>query len=227
MLKNYFKIAFRNMLRHRTDSLINVIGLSVAFTSALLLLLSVSYEFSYDKFHANAKNIYHLYFQTQRPKDKELSNAMPAPLMPALKSSYPDIKYAVRNMDGGTTIRYKDKKISPSLKYTDAGFFSMFSFPIIKGNATAPLKNLNDVVLRKGTAKAVFGDEDPIGKIIELQLDNGWKPFTVSAVADDFPDNSSLKYDAITRFENISFYQQVQTRWDAHFHNVFIQLNNN
>ena len=156
MLKNYYKIAFRNMLRHRTDSLINVIGLSVAFTSALLLLLSVSYEFSYDKFHANAKNIYHLYFQTQRPKDKELSNAMPAPLMPALKSYYPDIKYAVRNMDGGTTIRYKDKKISPSLKYTDAGFFSMFSFPIIKGNATAPLKNLNDVVLRKGTAKAVF-----------------------------------------------------------------------
>ena len=227
MLKNYFKIAWRNLWKHKTDSFINVIGLCIAFTSALLLLLSVSYEFSYDKFHKNANNIYHLYFQTQRVKGNELSNAMPAPLMPSLKAAYPDIKYAVRNMDGGTTVRYKDKKISPSLKYTDADFFRMFSFPIIKGNTTGTLNNLNDVVLRKGTAKSIFGDEEPVGKIIELQLDNGWKPFTVSAVADDFPDNSSLTYDIVTRFENISFYQQVSTQWGAHFHSVFIQLNDN
>jgi putative ABC transport system permease protein len=227
MLKNYFKIAWRNLWKHKTDSSINVIGLCIAFTCALLLLLSVSYEFSYDKFHANAKNIYRVYFKTNRPKEAELSAAMPAPLMPTLKAAYPDIKYAVRDAGGGAFIRYKDKKISQGLMYTDADFFKMFSFPIIKGNAAGPLDNLNDVVLRKGTAKAIFGDEDPIGKIIEMQMDNGWQPFTVSAVADDFPDNSSFKYDVLTRFENLSFYKQVNTVWDSRFHDVYVQLNNN
>jgi putative ABC transport system permease protein len=227
MLKNYFKIAFRNLLKHRTDSSINIVGLCVAFTSALLLLLSVSYEFSYDKFHANAKNIYHLYFQTQRLKEVELNNSMPAPLMPALKASYPDIKYAVRDAGGGATIRYKDKKIQQGLTFTDPDFFSMFSFPIIKGNAVAPLHSLTDVVLRKAVAKAVFGNEEPVGKIIEMQMENTWKPFTVSAVADDFPDNSSIFYDVVIRFENLSFYQQVTAEWGARFHDVFIQLNNN
>jgi len=227
MLKNYFKIAWRNLWKHKTDSFINVVGLCIAFTSALLLSLSVNYEFSYDKFHANAKNIYHLYFQTQRVNGNELSSAMPAPLMPALKASYPDVKYAVRDMDNGTIIRYKDKKISQRLKYTDADYFKMFSFPIINGNATTPLDNLTNVILRKGPAKAIFGNEEPIGKTIEMQLDNGWRPFTVVAVTEDFPDNSSFKFDAITRFENVGFYKQVSTVWDSHFHDVYIQLNKN
>ncbi len=224
MLKNYLKIAWRNLWKHQTDSLINIIGLCVAFTSALLLLLSVSYEFSYDRFHAHAKNIYQLYFQTQRLKGEEQSNAMPAPLMPSLKGAYPEVKYGIRNMDNGTTIRYKDKKISQNLKYTDADFFTMFSFPITRGNATAPLRNLNDIVLRQGTAKAIFGNEEPLGKTIELQMENGWKPFTVSAVASDFPDNSTMTYDAVVRFENIDFYEKVRTEWGSRFHNAFIQL---
>jgi putative ABC transport system permease protein len=224
MIKNYLKIAWRNLWRHPTDSLINVAGLCIAFTCALLLLLSVRYEFSYDGFHANAKDIYHLYFQNQREKGEELGTAMPAPLLPSLKAAYPDLKYGIRNMDNGTVIRYKEKKIAQKLKYTDADFFKMFSFPILKGNASAPLDALNDIVLRKGTAKAIFGDENPIGKTVEIQMDNGWKPFTVSAVVDEFPDNSSFKYDLITRFENISFYQQVASQWDNRFVDVYIQL---
>src|ERR1700733_3940896 len=98
MFRNYLKTAWRNLWRHRTDSLINISGLCIAFTSALLLLLSVSYEFSYDRFHANAKDIYHLYFTTQRQNGAELNNAMPAPLIPSLKAAYPEVKYAVRNM---------------------------------------------------------------------------------------------------------------------------------
>jgi ABC-type antimicrobial peptide transport system permease subunit len=227
MIKNYFKIALRNLFKHRTNSLINIIGLSVAFTCALLLLLSVSYEFSFDRFHVNAKNIYHLYFQTQQQKGTELSNAMPAPLMPALKAEYPDVKYAARDAGGGAFIRYKDKKISEDLKFTDPDFFRMFSFPIIMGNTKDPLNDLSDVVLSKRTAKAVFGNEEPVGKVIEMQIDNMWKPFTVSAVADDFPNNSSIKYDAVIRFENLSFYKQVSTVWDSRFHDVYIQLNNN
>jgi putative ABC transport system permease protein len=227
MIRNYFKVAWRNIRKHRTDSFINIVGLCVAFTSALLLLLSVSYEFSYDRFHNNAKSIYHLYFQSVSLKENELNGAMPAPLMPALKALYPDVKNAVRNLDDKTIIRYKDKKISQSLKFTDEDFFRMFSFPVIKGNAKAPLQNLNEVVLRKGAAKAIFGNEEPVGKIIDLQGENGWKPFIVSAVTDEIPDNSSFRYDAVIRFENLDFYEKVRTQWDNRFHDVFVQLNNN
>jgi putative ABC transport system permease protein len=224
MLKNYFKVAWRNLWKDRTDSFINIFGLCIAFTSALLLLLSVRYEFSFDRFHSHAKDIYHLYYQTQRQKGAELTNSMPAPLMPALKREYPGVKYGIRTMDNGTVLRYKDKKIEQNLKFTDEDFFSMFSFPILEGNAATPLHDLNDVVLRKGTAEALFGKEDPLGKTLEIQWEGGWKPFTVSAVADDFPDNSSFNYDAVVRFETVSFYPKVVTEWGSRFHDVFIQL---
>ncbi|MBS1975191.1 MAG: ABC transporter permease, partial [Bacteroidetes bacterium] len=225
MFRNYIKIAWRNLWKHKTDSAINVIGLCIAFTSALLLLLSVSYEFSFDKFHTSAANIYHLYFKTERPRQTELSNSMPAPLMPTLKAAYPDVKYAVREVRSSGIIRYKDKKISQKITYTDSCFFRMFSFPIIKGNASGPLSGLNGIVLRKGAAKAVFGNEDPVGKTVEMQMGNGWLPFTVSAVTDDFPDNSTFKFDVVTRFENFDFYKQAATAWDSRFHDVYIQLN--
>lgn len=225
MLRNYFKIAWRNLLKHRTDSFINLSGLCIAFTCALLLLLSVGYEFSYDKFNTNAANIYHLLLKVQRSSGSEITNSMPAPLMPSLKNTYPEVKYGTRYLGTGATVRYKDKKIFQDIRYTDADFFRMFSFPVIKGNASAPLNNLDEVVLRKGTARAIFGDEDPIGKTIELQLDNSWKPFTVSAVTADCPDNSSIKYDIVTRFENLSVYKEASTRWDYQFHDVYIQLN--
>ncbi len=224
MIKNYLKIAWRNLWKHRTDSFINIFGLCIAFTSALLLLLSVSYEFSFDGFHTNKKNIYRLYFQTRQLNNPELSSAMPAPLLPALKADYPEVKYGVRDMNNGTFIRYKGKQLSQTLKFTDADFFSMFSFPIVDGTKKDPLHNLNDIVLRKGTAKAIFVNEEPVGKTIELKWGNGWKPFIVSAVTADFPANSSLKYDAVVRFETVDFYSQVSTQWDSWFHDVYVQL---
>jgi ABC-type antimicrobial peptide transport system permease subunit len=145
--------------------------------------------------------------------------------MPSLKSTYPDIRYAVRFLSNGAMVRYKDKTIAQNLTFTDADFFRIFSFPIIKGNASNPLQELGNVVITKSTAKALFVNEDPVGKSIEMQLDNGWKPLTVSAVTDDIPDNSSIRYNMVVRFENLSYYNQVSTIWDSRFHDVFIQLN--
>jgi putative ABC transport system permease protein len=224
MIKNYFKTAWRNLLKHKIDGSINIIGLSIAFTSALLLLLSVAYEFSYDRFNIHEKDIYHIYFQTQRQQGVEINSAMPAPLSPALIANFTDVKYAIRTMDNGTTIRYKNKTIDQNLKFTDEYFFSMFSFSIISGNQMAPLHDLNDIVLRKGTALSIFGRENPIGKTVELKWGNAWKPFTVSAVTEDFPNNSSIGYDAVVRFETVDFYSRTSAKWDSRFHDVFIQL---
>jgi putative ABC transport system permease protein len=224
MLRNYFKIAWRNMRKHKTDGLINVLGLCIAFTSSMLLLLSVSYEFSFDRFHKNGKNIYHLFFRTQRLKGMDLSGAMPAPLLPALKAAYPEVKWGVRMLNNSVQVRYKDKKIGQNLLYTDADFFNLFTFPILSGSVKAPLQELNSIVLRKGSARAIFGDEAPVGKIIELKGPDGWKPFLVSGVADDPPGNSSFLFDGVLRFESLDFYPEVKSLWGEHFHDVYIAL---
>lgn len=224
MFKNYFKIAIRNLFKHKTESVINLIGLSVAFTSSMLLFLSVFYEFSFDHFHKNAKNIYHLYTVSNQPEQTEIASAMPAPLLTALKAAYPDIKYGIKNSQHGTIIKYRDKKLQKSLRFTDPDFFKMFSFPLIKGNAENALKDLNSVVLSKATSESIFGNEDPIGKTIEIQVGDEWKPFTVSAIATEAPDNSSIRYDAVIRFEYEEDYAANIDNWRNRFLDVYIQL---
>ena len=227
MLLHYLKITVRNLWRHRADSTINIVGLCIAFTSALLLLLSVAYEFSYDRFNTNARHIYHVYFRTQRASGADLSAAMPAPLMPALKATYPELTYGMRVSPGSGNFRYKDKIVSRGLAYADPDLFKMLSFPIIDGNRTAPLRDLNDIVLSRRLAHAIFGDENPVGKTLELASGAGWRQLHVSALMQDFPDNSTFKYDAITPFESLDFYKQVATEWGSRFHDVFIQLPDN
>ncbi|MCW3106142.1 MAG: hypothetical protein JWQ09_648, partial [Segetibacter sp.] len=177
-----------------------------------------------DHFHKNANNIYHLYFNTHRAKQEELSGSMPTPLLPALKASFPEVKMGTRIINSGGIITYKDKKIFEEVKYADADFLQMFSFPFIKGNAKTALSELNNVVLREGTAKAIFGKEDPINKVLQIQINDEWKPFVVSAILAEFPDNSSINYDLILRFENNENYSTSLTRWDNTYHDIYVQV---
>jgi putative ABC transport system permease protein len=100
----------------------------------------------------------------------------------------------------------------------------MFSFPFIKGNAKTALSQLNNVVLREGAAKAIFGQEEPLDKVLQIQINDEWKPFVVSGILADFPDNSSINYDLIIRFENNEIYNTSLTRWDNTNHDVYIQV---
>ena len=126
------KIAWRNLGKHKGDTVINLVGLCVAFTCSLLLFLSVYYEFSFDCFHKNAKSIYHLYFKTNTPEGEEESTAMPVPLLPTLKETYPEIKYGARYINRGGVVQYNDKKLGQNLKLTDPDFFKLFSFLFLK-----------------------------------------------------------------------------------------------
>src|SRR5215210_4831712 len=107
MFKSYLKIALRNLAKHKGDTFINLLGLCVAFTCALLLFLSVYYEFSYDRFHQNGSDIYHLYFNISNAKETETTANMPVPLAPSLKEAYPEIKYTARSANTSAVLRYK------------------------------------------------------------------------------------------------------------------------
>lgn len=224
MLKNYLKIAWRNLGKHKGDTTINLIGLCVAFTCALLLFLSVYFEFSYDNFHKNGSRIYHVYTAVSAKEGVRSSTSLPVPMIPTLKETYPEIEYASRYISKNGNIRYEDKQLTQNLRITDPDFFRMFSFPFSKGSAQTALADLNNIVLTEKSATAIFGSEDALGKTIQMQVGNEWKPFTVSAVVKDIPENSSISFDAVARFETDEAYNDNKASWDNWNHSAYIQL---
>jgi putative ABC transport system permease protein len=224
MLKNYFKIAWRNLGKHKSDAAINLVGLCVAFTSALLLFLSVYFEFSYNSFHKNGSHIYHIYSNISTVDGINKSAALPVPMIPALREAYPDVKYATRYISTSGNIRYKDKLLNQNLKLADPDFFRMFSFPFKKGTPASALNDLNNMVLSQHSAEAIFGTEDPVGKTVELKVGGEWKPFVVSGLAYNAPDNSSIVFDMVIRFENDESYKESLAVWDNWNHGGYIQL---
>ncbi len=225
MLKNNLKIAWRNLLKGKIFNLINITGLSVAVACCVLLFLTVFYEFSYDKFHKNLPDIYQVYLTQNRAKGVEKNTSMPEPLTPALKAEYPDVQYISRLGNGGAEVSYKSKKIMESIRFVDEDFLQIFTFPLEKGSVKTALHDLHSIVITEYVAKAIFGKENPIGKTLEMNLYNQNQSFVVGGVAKDFPDNSSLNFDVLMRFENYINYQQNLDKWRVGNHVTYVKLN--
>ncbi len=225
MLKNNLKIAWRNLLKGKVFNLINITGLSVAVACCVLLFLTVVYEFSYDKFHKNLPDIYQVYLTQNRAKGVERGTAMPEPLTPALKAEYPDVQYISRWGNGHAEVSYKAKKMMQSVSFVDEDFLRIFTFPLEKGSVKTALHDLRSIVITAEVAKAIFGIENPVGKTVELNLYNQNQSFVVGGVAEDFPDNSSIGFAVLMRFENYFNYQQNLDKWDVGNHVTYVKLN--
>ncbi|HEX8531403.1 MAG TPA: ABC transporter permease, partial [Cytophagales bacterium] len=224
MLRNYFKIALRNLAKNKVYAAINIVGLSVAFASAFLLFLTAAHEFSFDNFHEKRDRIFRVYFQSNTPRGVEKTANMPAPLKPALQKEFGEIEYVVRHAGSRCQVRYKDKELQENLKFADPDFFRMFTFPLRSGNPATALTDLNNVVLNEYLVKKYFGDQDPLGKQVQLKFGETWQTFTVTGVAADFPNHSSLEYSVVVPFENHPAYQSAKDRWDNSFHATYVQL---
>jgi putative ABC transport system permease protein len=227
MLKNYFKIAWRNLKKNKGYTAINLIGLIVAFSSSILVFLAAYFDLSYDKFHTNGKNIYRTYFKKQRSIGSDIGTSMAYPLATALKKEMPEVKYAARIRYGSGAIRYNGKDFDKMIRVTDTDFLKMFSFPMISGNANTALNDLSNIIISKNMAKSIFADEEPMNKTVQLRMGNEWKNFIVTGVIADFPDNSSIQYDGLIRMENSPDYAENQNEWNNEHHTVFIQLADN
>ncbi|MEO5910825.1 MAG: ABC transporter permease [Pelobium sp.] len=225
MIKNYFKIAWRNLIKHKSFTIINVVGLSVAFGVAVLLSMAALFELSFDKFHENRKDTYQLYTSSQLPKGAEASTSFPVPFAPALKAELPEVKNVTRYMHTGTLALYDDKEINLDVANVDPDFFSMFSFPVLNGDSKNLLKRKSDVVLSEKAATKIFGTADAVGKTIKLSINKEEQPFLVTAVLKDFEAQSSIKFDVAIRFENVSDYAYNMDRWTDKNHFVYVQLN--
>ena len=205
MFKNYLKITVRNLRRHKIFSFINIFGLSVGLACSVLILLFVHNELSYDTFHKNADRIYRLSLFENYAKDNQHFNSItPGVLGPMLKSYYPEIENSVRISLMAGKITYGSKSFSEQYELVDPEFFKMFNFPLVKGSPSDVLKDPNSVVITESYAKKYFGDADPIGKTINIQLDNKNENFLVTGIAKDVPENSSIKFNFLIPYMKIS-----------------------
>lgn len=225
MFKNYLITAWRNLLKGKVFNAINIIGLTVAIACSTLLFLTVDYEMSFDRFHEHGDDMYQVYFTHNRAEETNKDTPMPEPITPALKSEFPDIMHITRMGNGGMLIRNGEKEIEKSLKYVDKDFAEVFTLKARSGNVKTMLSDPGNIVLSESLAKALFGTENPVGKSVELNYTgNGYERFTVSAVTEELPWNSSFQMDALIRFEHYRDYQHNIDKWDVGNHSVYLTL---
>jgi putative ABC transport system permease protein len=197
MIKNYLTTAFRIMLRQKSYSAINIIGLSLGIAASLLIILYVVDEVSYDKFHRDADRAYRLSFAGRLEGNDFKGATSPAPVAPAIQAEIPEIEETVRfGLWRTMPISFEDKAFTE--KYflvADSNFFKFFSFPVIHGDPSTALKGVDKVAITQSAAKRYFGDENPIGKILLRGSEK--KATEVTAVIADAPTNSHIPFDMI------------------------------
>jgi len=224
MFKNYFKIALRNLGRNKIYSFINIAGLSIGLACAMLIILYVKDEVSYDGFHKNVNNIYRI---TTQGIDKNGVKGRKDPNTgylqgPRFAQNIPDIKSFVRVQSGNENIQLGTEVRDQDLLYVDSTFFDVFSFPLIRGNPHTCLKDPLSVVLSEDAAKRQFGTTDVIGKIVMLKDDSVFVPHKITAVAKKTPQNSSIKFEMLLPIKESKEDALNSENWFNFFLNTFV-----
>lgn len=193
MFKNFFKIASRNLWKNKSFSAINIFGLAIGMASAILIFLWIQNEMSIDRFHQKGDRIYWMY---NRDKDAEGNKwawgNTPKILAPTLKKDYPEVEDAVRFNNITFLLTVGDKKLNKRGAFVDSGFLNVFTFPLLRGNARTALDGNHDIVLTEKFATALFGKEDPMGKIVRV---DSVENFVVTGVLKDLPNNTQFSFD--------------------------------
>ena len=207
MFKNYLKIALRNLLKHKTYSFLNVIGLTIGMACCLLIFLFVRNELAFDRFHEHAERIYRVVCARQWDGNVLKGANSPVPLGPALEQDFPEIENAVRFWRAfQPIISHQNNHFREGKFYfTDPAVFSMFSFTLLKGDPQTALMAPHTVVITAMQAQKYFGDGDPIGQTLAYRgyPGNGNLEFTVTGVLRDLPGNTHFDFDFLASLQGI------------------------
>ena len=194
MLQNYMKVALRSLWGSKAHSIINVVGLSIGIACSILIVLFVKDEWTFDTFHSKAERIYRVWVNEDWGENQRFFNTVtPFPLGPALKESFQEVEQQVRIHKMGTQVKVGKDQFSETVAFGGQHFFDVFDFPLIVGSSDA-LKSQSGAVINKATAKKYFGEANPIGKTITIQLGDKFDDFEVKAVVDKLPTNSSIQF---------------------------------
>jgi putative ABC transport system permease protein len=226
MIKNYFKIAVRNLWRHKAFSLINILGLAVGMTACFLIFLYVSFELSYDTFHSKADRTYRIVCDIKTPTEVINASGPSWAVPPNAKNEFPEIESFVRIAGGDNVlVRKGDIKFQEgNTMWADSAFFNVFDFKLIKGNPETALKEPLSIVFTESTAKKYFGKSDPMGQT--LLLTGEALPAKVTGVMKDIPENSQIKGDIVLSMSTITqkFNQSLDSQWGNYGASAYLLL---
>jgi putative ABC transport system permease protein len=227
MFKNYFKTAWRNLWRNKIFSVIKILGLSIGLTICMLIFLYTKDEISYDQFQKNKDQLFRIVQTWQMGKDPTQKIGITNGVMgESFENEIPEVKQYVRINGVTVTVKQKNDVFSESPLFVDNNFLSVFTFPLLEGNKKTALKDPYSVVVSKDLAKKYFGTTDVTGKVMQIKLDTAFENFTITAVAENSPQNSSLKADMLIPYKYYEKYNN-NTGWIGGSLNTFLLLSPN
>jgi putative ABC transport system permease protein len=214
MIKNYLKTAWRNLWKNKLYSAINIFGLAIGLAACLLIGIYIFHELSYDKFNQNAKNIVRVTMEYKKAGTVNETSSTGTKVGPGFKRTFPVVEDYVRTFISHNVIKAGDKIFDePAILFADEPFFKIFSFKLLKGDASSALDARDKIVISQSMARKYFGDEEAINKT----LTTAGKDFRVSAVFEDVPGNSQLKFDFVMQFLNLGNGVKDETWWTANW----------
>lgn len=225
MLKNYFKIALRNIRNKKFYSLLNLLGLSIGITAGILIIIYIQDELSYDKFHSNVENKYVLGL-TGKLGNQEIRGIFTPPVLAnTILEEIPGVEKVTRtNRTGDLVVRNGDRAFTEKKVYwADSTFYDFFGYELLRGDTRTVLDAPNKAVLTESTAKKFFGSEDPVGKTIVVGNDR--TSYQVTGVTADPPHNTHFRFDILLSFSSTEYSRSEQ--WLSNSINTYIELNPN
>jgi len=226
MIKNYLKIAVRNLLKHKVYSFINVLGLAVGIAASVLIFLYVVDELRYDRFHANADRIFRITADWSNKGDSKIHQlGTPSVLARTIRDKYPQAEAVTQLVGplGDCVVKNKETSFKEMDVFgAEPSFFEVFSFPLIEGDPAAALKEPRTAVVSRALASKCFGNEDPLGKTIEVQAWNEWKTLRITGVAGDVPPNSHFRFEMLVSMT--TFYKGDEAGWTNNNFRTYLLL---
>lgn len=224
MLKNYFKTAWRHLRKNKLYAAINIFGLAAGLAACMLIGVYIIHELSYDRFHHNGNRIARITMEYGREENVNSTATTGTKVGPQFKRVFPAVQEYVRTFISHNWIKAGDKLFDePRILYADDPFFTLFSFPVIKGDAATALDAPDKIVLTRSMARKYFGSEDVLNKTVT----SGGKELKISAVCEDIPQNSQLRFDFVTRFLNLGNHVKEETWWTANWITYFLLQDEN
>jgi putative ABC transport system permease protein len=223
MFKNNFKIAFRNLKKNKAFSFINIMGLAIGLTCCMLIAVFVYDELSYDKYPADASNIYRVQVSVAGNGDVAVYPNADVAVGEGIKNAFPEVKAFTRISPATDFVKYGDKQFKEDhLSFADSNFFQVFSIPLIEGNAATALVQPNTAVISKAFAKKYFGDDEALGKSLMIGVQNSI--YKITGVIDKVPDNSHFHFDV---FLSLSTFHITHPTWSNLGFFTYVLLNKN
>ena len=203
MIRNWFLTAIRSFRKNKTASAINIFGLTVGLSSCLLIALYIRHELSYDDFERKGDRIARLIleYRFDGGGETQRGNYTSTKVSPTFKRVFPEVESAVRMMDRDRIVGYGDKLFTEDMMFADSSLFDVFSFGLLKGDAATALSGPRKVILTETAARRLFGQDEPLGKILRVGTDS--VNYEVTGVMADPPSNSQIKFGLLASFSSL------------------------